>query len=274
VAYTNGTATNYKDLLAVLATFAAANGWTILAQSATSLALRGAGTNGLDEIYVGIETFENTSSGYYNWKLAGSWGWRSGRALGAHPMSSGFCYAYLWNSSIPYWIVATPRRIILVAKVSTIYQMVHLGLGNPPATDNQYPYPLIVGGCGVTEAQAYTVTGNGNSMFWANNGSNGIISRPGGDWDTVGPSTCPAISECYEQRANILTDPSGVYTLDQIYIADATRTSVYAAIDGLYRVSGYGNTPENIITVSGVNYLAVQDVYRNTNGDFCALRLN
>jgi len=33
MAYTQGTAANYKDLLSVLATFAAANGWAILRQN-------------------------------------------------------------------------------------------------------------------------------------------------------------------------------------------------------------------------------------------------
>ena len=134
MAYTSGTATNYKDLLTTLATFAAANGWTVMEQSATLLYLRGAGTDGLDEIHVGIGTFENTGAGYYNWEISGAWAYRTGRAVGKQPISSAKCYAYLWNTTIPYWMVATPRRIIVVAKISTTYQTVYLGLGDPPAT--------------------------------------------------------------------------------------------------------------------------------------------
>ena len=58
MAYTSGTAANYKDLLAVLATFAAANGWSILEQSATQVYLKGEGLAGLDEIYCGISAFD------------------------------------------------------------------------------------------------------------------------------------------------------------------------------------------------------------------------
>lgn len=274
MAYTSGTAANYLDLLSTLSTFAAANGWTILEQSTTRLYLRGVGSEGLDEIYVGIEAFENTSSGYYNWQLTGSWGYRSGRALTAHPMNGGSRYAYFWNASIPYWMVATPRRIMVVAKISTLYQFVHLGLGDPTATANQYPYPLIIGGCGSVAAQNYSVTGVGNSLFCANQGSNGLICRPGGDWDAIGPAACAAMNPSYENRANIITALNGYYSLEQMYILDTTRTSIYAAIDGLFRVSGYNNTAENIVTVGSDNHLVFQDVYRTSIGDYFAMRLN
>ena len=35
MAYTSGTAAHYKDLMSILATFAAANGWAILTQATT-----------------------------------------------------------------------------------------------------------------------------------------------------------------------------------------------------------------------------------------------
>ena len=276
MSYTSGTASNYKDLFAILATFAAANGWTILEQSATLLYLRGEGSSETDEIYVGVEAYENTSSGYYNWRLVGSWGWRSGRAINKHPMSSGLtAFAYLWNTSIPYWMVASPRRIVVVAKISTTYQTIYLGFGKPTATAEQYPYPLIIGGCGATEAQAYSATGNSNSAFWANNGVSGMLSRPGGDWSPIGPyAGCQAISAEYESKASILNGYGGAYALDQIYLADTSRTSTYVALDGICRVSGYNNAAENILTPDGVDYLVVPDVYRSGNGDYCALRLN
>ena len=89
MAYTSGTAANYKDLLAILATFAAANGWTVLDQTAERLYLKGEGTAGTDEIYVGIQTYEDAANGRYNWELFGSLAYRAGRAYSAMPMSTG-----------------------------------------------------------------------------------------------------------------------------------------------------------------------------------------
>jgi len=270
MAYTSGTASNYKELLAILATFAAANGWTILEQSETKLYLRGEGESGLDEIYAGIGAFENSTAGYYNWQAVGSWGWRSGRALGAHPMSSAMRYVYLWNTAIPYWMVGHAGRFIVIAKVGTMFQMLYMGFGLTPATDAQYPYPLIIGGVGTSPTQLYSA---GGSMFWANNALSGVISRPGGDWDQIGPAYCPPKSVSSGIASVLVKALDGSYLLEEIFITDANRASIYGSLDGICRVSGFGNSAENLITVSGVNYLVVPDVYRSAIGDFCAVKL-
>jgi hypothetical protein len=274
MAYTSGTATDYKNLMALLATFASSNGWTILEQTTARLYMRGAGLSGLDEIYCGIECVEQSGS-YYNWSLVGSWAWKSGRAIDAHPRTSGKKYAYLWNSSIPYWFVVTPRRIIVIAKISTTYQHIHLGLLNLVSTESQNPYQLLIGGCGSVSTNTYSSTGGSNSAFWANNLSSGRLSIPGGDWiDLYSASGVACYSLYYEARSLIMRDVSDGYILEEMYICDQNKTTCYGMIDGLYRISGSGNSSENTITVSGVNYLVVQDTYRNTVGDYIAMRLN
>ena len=125
MSYTSGTANNYQDLLAVLATYVSTHGWTILEQSSTKLCLKGSGSVGLD-VYVGIEAFE-LSGNYYNWRCTGSRGYRNGISVLNQPLCSGPVYLYLWNSSIPYWIVVSGSRIILIAKISTTYHMLYLG---------------------------------------------------------------------------------------------------------------------------------------------------
>jgi len=279
MAYTNGTATDYKNLLAILATFATANGWTILEQSETQIYLKGEGASALDEIFVGINAFENTSSGYYNWNLEGAASYRSGRAFGGQVGTSGAgVYAYLWNAAISYWMVATARRIILVAKVSTVYQVTHLGLIDPPATDAQYPYPLFIGGCGVTSTNRWSTTGTGNTCFCANIGQSGDVRRPSGLWSPVVPGTTRdyvnALSLNYDYRASIISAPDGSYLLDQIFLAEGSLGYILGAVDGLYRVSGYNNAAENILTINGVNYFVFPDVYRSSYSDYFAMRMN
>lgn len=280
MAYTSGTAANYKDLLAVLATFAAANGWAVLEQSETKLYLKGTGLAGLDEIYCGIETYEDPANGYYNWELFGSWAYRAGRAFAAMPMSSGDdkSFVYLWNTAIPYWILATPRRIILVAKVSTTYQHMHLGLLNPPATDAQYPYPLLIAGTGSTKARGYSSVSN--SAYWNSYITgiiNGRISVPGGSWKNFGTEYSDSgmtINPNYSLNTVIISSPSGEYLLDPFYIVHNGPTNNLGQIEGIYKISGYQNTAENIITVAGVNYMVFPDCHRSAYGDYCALRLN
>ena len=286
MAYTSGTATDYKNLLAIVASYADANGWDILEQTTSRLYLKGTGTSGTDEIYCGIETYEVPASGFYNWELFGSVSWRSGRELHLQPLSSGddqvFCY--FWNSPIPYWIVATPRRIMGFAKVGTTYQPFHLGLAEPCGTDAQYPYPLFIGGAGAVAAQAYSVATTAIRGFWngpVSSTRNGRLRLPGGTWGSltsasgsVGNPTIIATSARASQAANILSSPGGIYRLEQIYLTDATCTDTYAYIDGLYRISGYGQTAENIITIDGVNYMVFPDIFRGGNENYCAMRLS
>lgn len=281
MAYTSGTAANYKDLLAILATFAAANGWEILHQTAEQIYLKGEGAAGTDEIYAGVQAYEVPASGRYNYELFGSWSYVAGRAYNVMPMTSGGgVHVYLWNQPIPYWMVATPRRIMVFVKISTVYQCFHLGLIEPPATDNQYPYPLFIGGCGSSDTNNYSATGNNNNTaFWsgATSGArNGRMHVPGGGWYTLQSSSYGAVlvrSSVSDLRTSMVTAIDGSYLLSPFFVLDADNKSILGAIDGLFHVSGYNNTSENIITVEGVNYMVFQDVYRTGTGDYCCMRL-
>ena len=284
MAYTSVTAANYKDLLAVLVTMAAANGWVVLEQSETRVYLKGTGLAGLDEIYCGIETYEDPVNGRYNWNLVGSWGYRAGRALHAHPVSSlnnntaGYqTVGHFWNSAIPYWLVCTPRRLVLVAKVGTTYQSIHLGLLTTPATEGQYPYPLLIGGGGNSLLINYS---GATDSFWNNGYYSGRLSMPGGAWGGINSSTetpvkpTPLVSTFNEaNKLVMLTGLDGSYLLEPFYLY-VNNPAILGHIEGLFRVSGYNNTAENIITVAGVNYLVFPNGSRAGYGDYCAMRMN
>ena len=280
MAYTSGTATDYKNLLSILATFAAANGWAILEQSETKLFLCGEGISGLDEIYCGVSTYEDSGNSYYNWELHSSWSYRSGRDFSAMPISSGDdkAFVYLWNSSISYWITASAKEIILVANVGTVYQHMHLGFPTPPATAEQYPYPLLIAGCGSTKARSYSNTSN--AAYWnaaVYSGVAGMLCRPGGIWSTVsaiGTDTSCIVSASQSMLVNIITSPGGEYLLEPFVVINGTNPDNYGTIDGLYRISGYNNTAENTITIDGVNYMCFPDCHRSGYADYCALRLS
>jgi hypothetical protein len=283
MAYTSGTAANYKDLLAIMTTFAAANGWSILEQTAEKVFLKGSGSAGLDEIYCGVSTYEDTGNSYYNWELHGAWGFRAGRDYSAMPRSAGddVAFSYLWNNAIPYWMVCNGRRIIVVAKVGTNYMHAHLGLLTPPATEEQYPYPMLLGGCGTTKGRSYSNTNN--SAYWnctnANGSIAGKICRPGGVWNNVGGATTSPdvdllLCQSYEDLSNIIASPNGEYLLEPVVALHRSDPNIYGVVEGLYRVSGYQNAAENILTLAGKNHMVFPDCHRSTYGDYCALRMD
>jgi hypothetical protein len=304
MAYTSGIADNYKDLLAKMVTFASANGWVVLGtQTAEKVCLRGPGLNigTPDEIYVEVETYEDTGNNRYNWKLAGMWGWRDNRAFGKQPGSSeegGYVgvpgqegvFTYLCNTEIPYWMSVNGRRIILIANCNGYYNTIHLGLLTPIGTDAQYPYPLLIGGSG---GQLLRTWGDPlNAAFWGRLGnyapgvyhSSMRLSAPGGTWwrgwqYPYGVNGIRPNSNSYEDLPTILTAPDGTYLLEQLYITSHNPTvserNIFGQVEGLFMVSGHlSNNPENIITVSGVNYIVTQDVSRSGNGNLCCMRMD
>jgi len=278
MAYTNGTATDYKDLLAAAATFWAANGATVLDQTAEKVYFKATGLSGTDGIYCGVETYELPASSYYNWELFGSWGFRSGRGYERMPHSSGDeqAFSYFWNTSMPYWMAANGRRLIGFAKVGTYYMPFHLGLLKEPAIDKQYPCPLLIGGAGNTKARSYSYSGH--SGFWASQAISGRLHRPDGRWATVYNNS--SSSEVYPagatfgKRDTILSSPDGVYAPEEIALLEYAYPNTLGIIDGLYRVSGYNNSAENIITVDSVNYIVFPDIYRTEYDDFCCMRMS
>jgi hypothetical protein len=52
----------------------------------------------------------------------------------------------LWDASIPYWFVVNGRRVVVVAKLNTQYEIAYLGFVDPYFTPDQWPYPLAIGG--------------------------------------------------------------------------------------------------------------------------------
>jgi len=286
MAFEKGTATNYLDLFAKIVTFASANGWTVLEQTGTQVYMRGSGAAGLDEIYVGIRAYEDQAGSRYNFELYGSWGYVAGRAFNSMPFASGplsslYPRAYLWNKAMPYWLSVNGRRIICVVKVGTVYQHFYLGFINPPATDAQYPYPLLIGGCGDDDYN-YATTSD-VSAYWADNGASGCgnLALPGGGCGRItyagSEPTIPSLkaySPIHGKRGDIITCPDNSYMLFPFYIISNEFAENYGQIDGIFQISGYDNASENTLTIDGVEYTVFQDIYRVGYWSFCAMRNN
>jgi hypothetical protein len=242
---------------------------------------------GTDEIYCGVNTGESPINSQWWWELFGAKTYGAGRTTSAHPCSSPDeqTYTCFWGFELPYWIVATPRRIIVVARSGAIYHIIHLGLGDPFGTDAQYPYPLVIGGCSY-DVTSIAGTGFNNAMFCGFNTmvssptGTGYILTPEGLWSSINKHTlleAASIFTCSENnRTVILSSLDDHYLLEEIYVGKNSALHIFyglCRLDGLYTVSGYNNSAGSIITVSGVNYLVFNDVYRLGYGDFFALRL-
>jgi len=269
MAFTSGTASNYLDLLDKLKAFVtttmtpAGERWSVLRWvpgPPAELVLQGPGTAGTDAIVVGIQSQPGVDFG--NWKLRGFTAWNGALGFDAQYMQSAAYYASLMTASMPYWIVANGRRIVVVVKTSTYYEMMYLGWFLPYATPAQYPYPMLVSGSASYSGARWSESGRMHVVKAASYPPAGFF-KPVTGWVTsfnVWPVS--------NYVSNTLREsPDGSYPLLPIVL------NYLGELDGCFDVPGYGNAAENIVTVGGVDHLVVPHVGRTGYGDYWALRL-
>lgn len=307
-AVATGTATDYKNLLALLRTFLTGTpGWTSLrytvggAGNPDECILKAPGLGGTDEIYVGVKTFENVTADYYNWRLGGFTGFDAGLTFAAQPGVMQNVFMTLWNSPIPYWFIANGRRVIIVTKISTNFMMGYLGFINQYPSPAQFPYPLAIGGnFAISLEPALTST----QWRWSNatafnfNFPMATRQNPGGG--IIPANTCSLrLRKTNGIWADMASGDNGVYQDSDInniwpYMAGmsnlqqnlgATQSpilpiilhdntpEVYGELDGVVATSGQAIASEDLLAVGGDNYLVVQNVFRTGRSQYAAVRL-
>jgi hypothetical protein len=283
-------------------TFAVAPPWTTNRYVTNSeMIVTAPGDGGLDQILVGAKIFFNVGADYYNWRLGGFMAFDSALAfnqqagyVGGPSQSAPSPVLPLWNSTIPFWFVASGRRVIVIAKVSTVYVSCYLGLLNPYMSPGAFPYPLIVGGSLAFQAEPastdtswrWSYTGNEILAFprpkvftlTADSDSTLRLRLPTGIWrgfstsnaETVRGKVWPwAWVAAWDWRPNL----DGGYSLLPVVISDLSP-NVFGELAGVRAVTGFSQSAENTVTVAGIKYLVVPNVFRSTQSDFFAFQLS
>ena len=289
-----GTASGYLDLLDKLVTFAtgltAPEAWTVdrnitAADGERELIMHGPGLDGSQAIYVGVRSRTNADSDSYNWRLMGCTGYVAGNAWWAQPNSSNTWTSgnsanlLLWDQAIPYWFIGSGRRLIVVAKVSTVYETAYLGYALPYATPGQYPYPLVVAGTSDRANQRWDWQGDGHSALWRPLDPNVQWRTADGEWrrlreantkgdDQVNPGLIDgSLGDDWREA------PDGTRWLLPLVGVSYGPDNYLGELDGLAVVPGFGIAAEDIIDDGGDDWLVVQSAFRTTSRDYAAVRL-
>lgn len=297
-------ATDYADLLDLLVTFATANGWTVLQNDSEMTCLQGEGA-GSDEIIVSIKKYAQ------GWNLNGYTGYTDGLTFynqpGALPSGSTDPVAPsmpLWASSIPYWFIVNERRIIVVAKVSTTFQMCYLGWFLPYASPGQYPYPMLIGGSCGGQGGSRSGVATFNRAFWGPYQANdttpvdisGVVYLPGGSKAALDQAFAPAsnltsdtfkgvfpyntiggISAFTDTGLHIADLASGlgsekILTPLSLAIDETAHQGIIGDVDGLYFPCS-GGAAEDIVDDGTDDYLLVPNVFRTAAREIVAVKL-
>lgn len=304
-----GTASGHLDLLDRLVAFlttnpalvAANQQWTALRNITPAfdnadglngqqeVVLKGPGLAGVDEFFFGITAFKSDALDYYNWSMKGLVGYLGTVGHANQPGQSGSRFLHLWNQPIPYWFIASGRRVIIVAKISTVYQTAYLGAYLPYATPSQYPYPMLCGGSSSFANYRWSSVERMHRAFFDPNQSSLAVYYPDGswllpanfdpqdssrpDWPNVGPYNGSDASQ-RDAITRIRDNIDGSYSTLPIRISTITPPAVLGELDGMYYVSGHNNASENIVQIDGVDHLVVQNTFRTERYNYAAIRLS
>ncbi|HEX7647397.1 MAG TPA: hypothetical protein VF450_08320 [Noviherbaspirillum sp.] len=300
-----GTATSYLDLLNQLRTFlttdatltAAGQNWTELKTNSTPYSsgnntvdfetyLKAPGLSGTEAIYINIRAFHYTTGDYYNWNITAAQGFNSANAWTAQPGISPNAYIYLWNQPIPYWFIANGQRVIVIAKVSTVYEMAYMGKFLPYGTPGQYPYPVCVGGTGYSNSNLrFSDTSFSHLAFFDPNGLH--VCDPANAWqlfqnyNTGGSMAQPPNNNVWpwnyysNNRPNWMSaNLDGTYTVFNARLEQTTPSiNLLGELDGVGFVTGNANSSESTINDGTNNWMVVQNVFRTAADNYCAVKM-
>ena len=172
MAYTTGTATDYKALLIALRDYIisvpAGSNWVTErdtsggAPDQYEMIFKGDG-GATDEIFWGVETYYDTGAGRHNWRVRGFTGFNTLETFDNQPGTSDDTYVPLQNASMDYWFYVTGRRVCAVIKTGSAYQFLYAGFIDQYSDPDEYPYPMLIMG----SASVSTTVFNSNLLHYS-----------------------------------------------------------------------------------------------------------
>lgn len=251
------------------------------------------GLTDAEEIFVGLSLHPSPSTDAFN---LGIWMFRAYVPELAHTAQPGHStrfYVPLWDTSMPYWFVANGQRLIVTAKVSTVYSSGYAGKFLPYGLPGEYPQPYYVAGVVPGSTTRWSTISEFDRNFW-DPGSAARILLPSGAWwtarnhqdvsGTESPYTADVqvwpyafgsmASSTRDRYRELRENVDGTYPLWPLILGGADPSAeLYGELDGAFAVTGFSNAAENIIQIGGVDHLVVQNLFRTARYQYAAIKL-
>lgn len=237
--------------------------WVQEKWNGNALYLKGVGTDGTKEIFIGIRAYEDVGADYYNFAIMGCTGHVDSNAFANQPGTSGERYVPFWNGTLPYKLWVNGQRIIIHALVESTYLSFYLGFITNYAGTNQMPYPLIVGGTPLAATDRYSVV---TTTFFKKN-SLPRFRDISGAWITlttwpegsyVGVSSDSSDRDRDTMQRRQTRDLGGEYPIVPVVLlqhitAWSSSTpdesgQIFGEYDGVVFITGFNMAVENVIT--------------------------
>jgi len=281
-----GTATDYADFLEKIIGHLTGAGmgsqaWTLLKTEGVNRYLRGPGLSGTDSIHINLATYADPANDNFGMWSAAAIGFNTLNSWANQPGKSPEVAMPLWDSVIPYWLIANGRRFIIVAKISTVYTSCYCGFILPYATSSEMPYPIV----NMSSCNSPKRWSQGDfyiSSFWDPTGGSAYLRFWDGAWvsieNFISQTTRSELSANavwpFHSNYGLGTNRDGSYGILPAIIHGAySSKNIFGELESVFQVSGFSNASEDIITIGADQYLVVQSAYRNSDRDYAAIKL-
>lgn len=204
------------------------------------------------------------------------------------------------SNLIKYWFIADERSIKIVAKLGSNYYQAYLGYILPYAMPTEWEKPVCIGGSALcdyngTPIRYYETSYNALTAFW--NPVNGRFSGKFGDvstlllkdhtnsyrrliqsvgnlFDSTGQGTHPYLETQRNMYGHYNTIFSNANKFHLMPIQLLGAGVIYGEFDGIRYITGNGINAEDTITINGVQWLCVPNIYLLSPNQWAAYRLN
>lgn len=258
-------------------------------------AMRAPGVDGAQQIHLLGTTNVNAGAGFWNLVFRSVRFWTDQELDIANIPLVSSTHAHLLNTNtIAYWIVAHGGRVILMTRVSGIYEISYIGFGLPYETPTNHPHPLIVAAPSNSTSRLFSDTNSAYRNPYEPGPLGVEVMIPSGLWreisnrdsstsvdgGTAGAGTGKVWPYAFENTgANGLSvllreAVDGTRPILPAVIVNGPDAHTWGEFDGIHWTSGFGNSPESLTRIGALDYIAIPNVFRTSAWHYGAVALD
>ncbi|QQQ00885.1 hypothetical protein [Lysobacter enzymogenes] len=248
------------------------------------------GLDGQKAIFIGAELYEDAARAAYNLNWYGFRSHNPLRGVRTQTNVSGVRGLPLRNGPFAYWLAINGQRVVIVARVGTVYLSAYLGFINAYEPPSIHEYPLAIGACGSVETLTpdatdasfrcffdpgrYGLAVNYPDNVWrlhANRYASGATDI--GDTETSG-KVYPSAMSTWGDRASLRENLDGTSPVLPLILGNSSPRHTLGEFDGCGWTTGFNTASESRIDHDGAAWMAFQNAFRISPDNYFALKLD
>ena len=248
------------------------------------------GLDGQKAVFIGAELYEDAARAAYNLNWYGFRSHNPLRSLRTQVNASGLRCLPLRNGPFAYWLAINGQRVVIVARIGTVYVSAYLGFVNAYEPPSIHEYPLAIGACGSTETLTPDAT-DANFRSFFDPGRYGLVvnypdnvwrshanryasgANDYGDIETPG-KVYPSAMSTSGDRATLRENLDGSSPVLPLILGNTSPRHSLGEFDGCGWTTGFSTASESRIDHDDAAWLAFQSTFRISSDNYFALKLD